>query len=61
MERLRINPNAFLPLEGVEDLDQVAKDEEQIRVLARFLWNEAIPAYLEQVRFRYRVLVSGSG
>lgn len=49
-ERLRINPNAFLPLEGVEDEgDQKVKDEEQVRVLGRFLWNEALPAYLEQV------------
>jgi hypothetical protein len=50
MERLRINPNAFLPLKGVEDQDQQAKDEEQVRVLGRFLWNDALPAFLEQVK-----------
>ena len=49
-ERLRLNPNAFLPLEGVEDRDQQAKDEEQIRELARFLWNDLLPAFVEQVK-----------
>ncbi len=50
LERLKINPNAFLPLDGIEDLDQLAKDEEQIRVLGRFLWHDLLPAFLDGAR-----------
>ena len=50
LERMKINPNAFLPLEGISDLDQLAKDEEQIRVLGRFLWHDLLPAFVEDVK-----------
>jgi len=50
LERMKINPNAFLPLEGITDLDQLAKDEEQIRVLGRYLWHDLLPAFVEDVK-----------
>lgn len=50
LSTLKFNPNAFLQIDGIEDKEQIANDEEQIRTLARFLWDEVIPSFLEDIK-----------
>ena len=41
LERLKVNPNVFLPLDiEAEDLEQLKKDEEHVRSIARFMWDK---------------------
>ena len=56
LKSLRLNVNVFLPqvesLEGIDDaaFEESKKDEEMVRDVSKFLWNEALPRITRDVR-----------
>jgi protein TIF31 len=50
LNSMKVNVNVFLPIEGIEDQAQLAADEEHVRRIARCIWDDLIPGFLEEIK-----------